>query len=144
MPGHRLCISLVSPPHSPTPRQGSVRPTRHFRAAGSLASESELLLTCPTPSRRTVVNPGHSKCKDWYLWVNVYMVFSSMKVANIGLQGKRALLFICVWLYLVIIRTAQQWRIIGVCFRLQTDIANLITFVGKICQLILQMKHLID
>ena len=29
------------------------------------------------------------------------MVFSSTKVANIGQQGKRALLFICIWLYLV-------------------------------------------
>ena len=32
----------------------------------------------------------------------------------------------------IIIRTAHQWQIIGACFRLQTDIANLISFVGKI------------
>ena len=32
----------------------------------------------------------------------------------------------------IIIRTAQQWLIIGACFRLRTDIANLISFVGKI------------
>ena len=73
--------------------------TRHFRADGSRASESELLLTCPTPSRRTLVNSGQSKCTDWYLWLNVYMEFSSTKVANIGQQGKRAFLFICIWLY---------------------------------------------
>ena len=73
-------------------------PTRHFRAAGSRASKSELLLTCAKPSRRTVVNPGHSKCTDWYLWFNVYMVFSCTKVANIAQQGKRVLLFICIWL----------------------------------------------
>ena len=76
-------------------------PTHHFSADGSRASESELLLTCPTPSRRTAVNPGQSKCTDWYLWFNIYMVFSSTKVANIGQQGNRALLFICIWLYLV-------------------------------------------
>ena len=62
--GHRLCTSLVSPPQFPH-TQGSVCPTRHFRAAGR-ASESELLLTCPSPSRRTVVNPGQSKCTDWH------------------------------------------------------------------------------
>ena len=85
---------------SPMPHtQGSVCPTRHFRAAGSRASKTELLLTCPTPSRCTVVNPGQSKCTDWYLWFNVYMEFSSTKVVDIGQQGKRALLFICVWLY---------------------------------------------
>ena len=65
--GHMLCKSLVSPPQCPTPRAPSVCPTRHFPAAGSRASERELLLTCPTPSRRTVVNPGQSKCTDWYL-----------------------------------------------------------------------------
>ena len=54
---------LVSPPHSGT--QGSVCPARHFRAAGSRASESELLLTFPTPSHRTVVNPDQSKCAAW-------------------------------------------------------------------------------
>ena len=68
--------------------------------AGSRANESELLLTCPTPSRRTVVNHGQSKCTDWCLWFNAYMVFSNMKVANIGQQGKRVLLYICIWLYL--------------------------------------------
>ena len=65
--GHRLCKSLVSPPQCPTPRAPSVCPTRHFPAAGSRASERELLLTCPTPSHCTVVNPGQSKCTDWYL-----------------------------------------------------------------------------
>ena len=56
--GHRLCKSLVSPPQCPTPRAPSVCPTRHFPAAGSRASERELLLTCPTPSRRTVEMHG--------------------------------------------------------------------------------------
>ena len=65
--GHRLCKSLVTPPQCPTPMAPSVCPTRHFPAAGSRASERELLLTCPTPSRRTVVNPGQSKCTDLYL-----------------------------------------------------------------------------
>ena len=44
----------------------------------------------------------------------------------------------------IIIWTAQQWRIIGASFQHQIDIANLISFPDKICQLILQMKHLID
>ena len=65
--GHRLCKSLVSPPQCPIPRAPSVCPTRHFPAAGSRASERELLLTCPAPSRRTVVNPGQQKCTDWYV-----------------------------------------------------------------------------
>ena len=43
----------------------------------------------------------------------------------------------------IVIQTAQQWRIIGACFRLRTDNANLISFFGKMCQLIWQMKHLI-
>ena len=90
---------LALPDQQMSHAQGSVCPTRHFRAAGSRASESELLLTCPTPSRRTVANPGQSKCTDWHLWFNVYVVFTSTKVANIGQQGKRVLLFICIWLY---------------------------------------------
>ena len=78
--------------------QGSVCLTRHFCAAESRASESELMLTCPTPSCHTVVYPGQSKCTDWYLWFKVYMVFSSTKIANIGQQGKRTLLLICILL----------------------------------------------
>ena len=65
--GHRLWYLWLALPNAPRHTQGSVCPTRHFRAAGSRASKRELLLTCPTPSRRTVVNPGQSKCPDWYL-----------------------------------------------------------------------------
>ena len=60
------------------------------------------------------------------------MVFSSTKVANICQQGKQALLFIGIDLIMqIIIRTAQQWRIIGASFRIRTDIANLISFLVK-------------
>ena len=98
------------------------------------ASESELLLTCPTPSHRTEVNPDRSKCTDWYLWFNVYMIFLSTKVANIGQQGKRyCCLSVFDFIRQIIIRTAQQWQIIDACFRVRTDIADLIGFVGKIC-----------
>ena len=126
--------------------QGSVCSSRHFRAAGSRASESELLLTCPMPSRRTVVNPGQSKCTDWNLWFNVYMVFLARKLLkSVSRVSGYCCLSVFDFIRQIIIRTAQQWRIIGACFRLRTDIANLISFrVGKMCQLILQMKHLID
>ena len=49
------------------PRPGLRVPHAPFSPAGSRASDRELLLTCPTPSRRTVVDPGQSKCTDWYL-----------------------------------------------------------------------------
>ena len=44
----------------------------------------------------------------------------------------------------IIIRKAQQWQIISASFRLWTDIVNFIIFAGKMYQLILQMKHLVD
>ena len=65
---------------------------------GSRASKSELLLTCPTPPHRdAAAYTGQSKCTDSYLWFSVYMVLSNTKVANIGQQGKRALLCFCIW-----------------------------------------------
>ena len=107
-----------------------------------VSDECEKSTVCPMPSRCTVVNPGQSKCTDWYLWFNVYMVFSSTKVANIGPQGKRVLVvFFLLFFFLsvvdiirqIIIRTAQQWQIIGAFLWLRTDIANLISLVDKIC-----------
>ena len=90
---------------------------RHFRAAGSRAKESELLLTCPTPSHRTVINPGQSKCTDWYLSFNVYMVFSSTKVILVRRVSVYCCLSVFDFIRQIIIRTAQQWRIVGACFR---------------------------
>ena len=69
------------------------------------------------------------------------MVFVSTKVDNIGQQGNRALLLICIWQ--IIVRKAQQCRIVSASFRNRTDIVSLISFVGKTRELILQIKHFI-
>ena len=105
--------------------QGTVYPTCHVRAAGSQGGESELLFTCPTPSRRTVVNPGKSKCTDWHLWFNVYMVFSSTKVADIGQQGKQVLLFICIRL--------DEWNDDFLCMRKTDGSSVFLLFSYVIC-----------
>ena len=59
--GHKLCTSLVSPPQCPTPTAQCV-PRVIF--APLAAGQAKVLITCPTPSRCTVVNPGQSKCTD--------------------------------------------------------------------------------
>ena len=77
----RLWITFPIAPHSGL-RVPHAPCSRHWQPGKR--KWTQLLLTCPTPSRRTVVNLGQSKCTDWYLWFNVYMVFSSTKVADIG------------------------------------------------------------
>ena len=68
-----------------------------FHAADSLASESELLLTCPTPTHNQQLTSG-SAMYGLVLMIQCFMVFLSTKVANIRQQGNQALLCICVWL----------------------------------------------
>ena len=144
----RLYAMHISSWPYPVPRSPGLRvllAERHFRVAGSLVSESEFVLTCPMPTRHTVVNPGHQNAVIhaynsvyiWHLWATKLLILVSrvtgywcLSVFEITKQ--------------ILIRKAQQWRIIGASFRLRTDITNLIGFTGKIYQLILQMKHLID
>ena len=130
-----FCRSLVSP----TPRAPCAHAERHFRVVGSRASESELLLYCPTPSHRAAVKCGQSKCTDSYLLFNVYMVFSSTKVANMD----HYCLSVFDLIRQIVIRTVQQWRIIGASYRFWTDISNSNSFAGTICHLILQMNILL-
>ena len=107
----RSCTSPVDPPECPGLRVPHAK--RHFRVAGSHASKSDFLSTCPTPTR----NQQLIHASEMHGSI-VYMVFQSNKFANIGEQGNgHWCLSVFELIRQIITHKAQPWQIIGARFR---------------------------
>ena len=87
--------------------------TLHFRVAGSHASESDFLLTCPTPTR----NHQLIHASEMHGSV-VYMVFRGNKFVYIGEQGNgHWCLSVFELIRQIITHKDQSWQIIGASIR---------------------------
>ena len=82
--------------------------------------------TCPTPSRRPVLNRASRNARiGTYNSMFIWYFRARKLLISVNRVSRYCCLSVFDFIRQITIRTAQQWRIIGACFRFRTDIANL-------------------